>query len=176
MSGGFAQAPLVSTTAHGVEGARDDWETPDWLFDVLDKEFRFGIDCAASERTTKVPSFYISEEDDALRPEKEWGLGAATDSAWLNPPYGRGVGDWVEKAYLESRKGLTVVVLLFARTDTKWWHEYAMKAAEIRFIKGRLRFLQDGEQRGTAAAPSCVLVFTPWSEGPPAIRTIERPR
>ena len=176
MSGGFAQAPLVSTTAHGVEGARVDWETPDWLFDELNKEFHFGIDCAASEKTTKVNGFYMTKEDDALHPDNQWGPGAATDCAWLNPPYGRGVGDWVERAYLESRKGLTVVVLIFARTDTKWFHRFAMKAAEIRFIKGRLRFLQDREQKDPAPAPSCVLVFTPWSEGPPAIKTIERSR
>ena len=87
----------------------------------------------------------------------------------------RVIKHWMRKAHDESLKGATVVCLVPSRTDTRWWHDYAMRG-RIEFIKGRLRFLQDGEQKDPAPAPSCVLVFTPWSEGPPAIKTIERSR
>lgn len=167
MNKGFVQLPLVSTTAHGVEGARDDWCTPQALFDMLDGEFRFDVDCAASESNAKA-DWYMSEEDDAL--SLDWS-GA---TCWLNPPYGRGVGDWVEKAYVESQKGATVVVLVFARTDTAWWHDYAMKAKEIRLIRGRLRFLQDGKERDPAPAPSCVIVFAPGEHETPVFTSIGR--
>jgi phage N-6-adenine-methyltransferase len=170
--GGFAQLPLVSSTALGSAGARDDWETPIWLYDLLDEEFRFSLDAAASERTHKAAS-YITEAGDGLA--IDWQKAAPAGAAvWLNPPYGRAVGSWVKKAAEESRRGLTVVVLIFSRTDTSWWHDYAMAAAEIRFIRGRLSFLQDGEPRHPAPAPSCVLVFKPGSEGPPALKTIEK--
>ena len=75
---------------------------------------------------------------------------------WMNPPYGRVIGDWVQKAYEESEKhGSTVVCLLPARTDTKWRHNYCMKG-EIRFIKGRLKF---GNSKNSAPFPSAVVIF-----------------
>jgi len=73
----------------------------------------------------------------------------------MNPPYGRVIGDWMRKAYEESRKGATVVCLVPARTDTRWWHDYAMKG-EIRFIKGRLKF---GNATVNAPFPNAVVVF-----------------
>lgn len=76
----------------------------------------------------------------------------------MNPPYGKEIAKWMKKAYEESLKGATVVCLTFARTDTKWWHDYAMKAAEIRFIKGRVRF--EGAD-SSAPFPSVVIVFRP---------------
>jgi phage N-6-adenine-methyltransferase len=167
----LVEAPLVSSTARNTEGSRDDWETPDWLFDALDREFSFHLDAAATGETTKCCK-WISPEEDALG-EAPWRpmFSETIGAVWLNPPYGRGVGKWIERAYKESRHR-TVVVLTFARTDTRWWHEFAMKASEIRFLRGRVRFLQDGETKTTAPAPSCLLVFTPWSEGPPSIRSM----
>lgn len=165
----LVEKPLTSSTARGTPGARDDWQTPGWLFDVLDGEFNFTLDAAATAETAMVESF-IGPEQDALR--SPWGGRGST--VWLNPPYGRGVGQWIAKARQEAERGAVVVVLIFSRTDTVWWHEDAMRASEIRFIRGRLRFLQDGVEKDPSPAPSCVLVFVPWAQGPPAMRTIER--
>ena len=74
----------------------------------------------------------------------------------MNPPYGREVGVWIEKAYNESLKGATVVCLIPSRTDTKYWHDYCMKASEIRFIKGRLKF---GDSKNSAPFPSAIVIF-----------------
>ena len=74
----------------------------------------------------------------------------------MNPPYGREVGVWIEKAYKESLKGAIVVCLIPSRTDTKYWHDYCMKANEIRFIKGRLKF---GDSKNSAPFPSAIVIF-----------------
>ena len=76
----------------------------------------------------------------------------------MNPPYGREIGKWMKKAYQESKKGIIVVCLIPSRTDTKWWHEYAMKG-EIRFIKGRLYFTDQHGKTGTAPFPSAIVIF-----------------
>ena len=75
---------------------------------------------------------------------------------FMNPPYGRVIGDWIKKAYKESLNGATVVCLIPSRTDTKYWHEYVMKAEEIRFVKGRLKF---GDSSNSAPFPSAVVIF-----------------
>jgi hypothetical protein len=75
---------------------------------------------------------------------------------YVNPPYGRGIGAWIEKGYAEYLKGKTVVFLIPSRTDTRWWHDYCMKADEIRFIKGRLKF---DDQENSAPFPSAIVVF-----------------
>lgn len=79
----------------------------------------------------------------------------------VTPPYGREIGKWVQKAFLSSKDGSTVVMLLPARTDTKWFHEYIYNQAEIRFIKGRLKF---GNSKNSAPFPSMVVVFRPKKE------------
>ncbi|MFT8362938.1 MAG: phage N-6-adenine-methyltransferase [Sporolactobacillus sp.] len=127
-----------------------DWETPQWLFDQLNEEFDFGLDAAANALNRKCDS-WISEEIDAL--QADW---YGDGNVWLNPPYGRHIGQWIEKAYQESRKGMTVVVLVPARTDTAWWHDWAMQADEIRFIRGRLKFVGAAS---SAPFPSAILVF-----------------
>ena len=165
---GLVNPALVSSSATGAPGARDDWQTPSWIFDRLNDDFGFTLDAAALPETAMCSRF-LTPQDDAL----STGWGGRGSVVWLNPPYGRGVGNWLEKAHLESKKGAVVVVLVFSRTDTRWWHDYAMKASEIRFIRGRLRFLQDGQVKDPSPAPSCVLVFTPWSSGGPTIKTIE---
>jgi len=137
-----------------------DWATPQYVFDELDAEFKFQLDAAAEGVNAKC-KLWISEEEDAL--SMDWALMANGGSVWLNPPYGRGVGDWVEKAYRESVSGCCVVVLVFARTDTRWWHSWAMRAAEIRLISGRLKF---GDAPNAAPAPSCLLVFSEAARQP----------
>ncbi len=105
----------------------DEWETPQDLFDKLNKEFKFTIDVCATKENAKCKLFYSKKEDGLKR---EWGV-----RCWMNPPYGRVIGKWVKKAYESAQKGALVVALLPARTDTKWFHEYIYNKAEIRFIK-----------------------------------------
>ena len=79
----------------------------------------------------------------------------------MNPPYGKTITSWVAKACNEAKKGATVVCLLPARTDTRWWHRYCMNASKIYFIKGRLKF---GSSQNAAPFPSAVVVFNPISQ------------
>lgn len=127
----------------------EEWGTPKGLFDRLNKEFNFTLDICASKENAKCTKYYTKEED-ALK--QEWG-----GVIWMNPPYGRRIGNWVKKAKETARQGkATVVCLLPARTDTAWWHDYVMKANEIRLIRGRLRF---GDGKGSAPFPSAIVVF-----------------
>lgn len=80
----------------------------------------------------------------------------SNEIVWCKPPYGREIGKWVEKAYKESLEGATVVMLLPARTDTKWFHDFIYGKAEIRFVRGRLKF---GDSKNSAPFPSMVVVF-----------------
>lgn len=125
--------------------ATDLWETPQDFFDILNDEFHFDIDVCALPENAKCGKFY-SPEDDGL--SKKWG-----GTCWCNPPYGRKIGEWVKKA---SESNATVVMLLPARTDTKWFHDYIYHKAEIRFIKGRLKF---GNSKNSAPFPSMIVIF-----------------
>ncbi|WP_156276197.1 phage N-6-adenine-methyltransferase [Neomoorella glycerini] len=131
--------------------ASDEWETPQWLFDQLNKEFRFVLDVCATPENAKCP-YYYTKEQDALNCSWVW-----AKNCWMNPPYGRQIGQWVRKAYEEAKAGATVVCLLPARTDTAWWHDYCMKG-EIRFIRGRLKF---GRSKNSAPFPSAIVIFRP---------------
>lgn len=125
------------------------WETPIEFFEKVDKEFNFNIDVCAVSETAKCKKYYTPEVDGLTQ---EW-----KGTCWMNPPYGREIVKWIEKAYKESIKGATVVCLIPARTDTKYWHDYIFPyAAEIRFIKGRLKF---GKSKNTAPFPSALIVF-----------------
>lgn len=125
----------------------DMWETPKEFFDKLDREFCFETDVCANGKNTKCLHFYTKEEDGL---SKEW-----TGTCWMNPPYGREIGKWVKKAHDSALAGATVVCLLPARTDTRWFHDHIYGIAEIRFVKGRLRF----NDAGPAPFPSMVVVF-----------------
>lgn len=128
----------------------DMWETPQTLFDRLNKEFHFTLDVCATAENAKCRNFF-SPEDDGLM-QKWFG------TCWMNPPYGAEIGKWVKKAYEFATygDGGTVVCLLPARTDTKWWHDYCMNAAEIRFVRGRLKF---GNSKNSAPFPSAIVIF-----------------
>ena len=126
-------------------------ETPQEFFDKLDAEFNFTVDVCASDSNAKCTRYYTKEKDGL---SQTW-----AGRCFMNPPYGRAIAKWMKKAY-ESRETAEVVVCLVpARTDTRWWHDYAMKASEIRLIKGRLQFLKDGKPIGSAPFPSAVVVF-----------------
>ncbi len=127
-----------------------EWSTPDNLFNKLDKEFNFDLDVCATQENSKCFS-YFNKEMNGL--DKSW----VRRTCWMNPPYGREIVKWVEKAYRESKKKNTcIVALLPARPDTRWWHNFVMKADEIRFIKGRLKF---GGSKNSAPFPSCIVIF-----------------
>lgn len=138
--------------------AKDDWETPKEFFEELNKEFGFDLDPCADEKNHKCP-VYFTKKDDGL--SMDWG----GHVAFCNPPYGRNTtGKWVKKAYdtlkkAWSYKTKTVVVMLIpARTDTKWFHEYIYNkpGVEVRFLKGRLKF---AGAKYPAPFPSMVVVF-----------------
>ncbi len=126
-----------------------EWETPQLLFDVLDDEFGFTLDVCATVQNAKVDN-YFSLDDNGL--EQDW----TGHTCWMNPPYGREIGGWIKKAYEESLRGAKVICLLPARTDTKWFHDYIYGKAEIRFLKGRLKF---GNAKNSAPFPSMVVIF-----------------
>lgn len=121
------------------------WETPQELFNRLNDEFHFDIDVCATSENAKCSKFF-SPLDDGL--SQDW-----QGVCWMKPPYGKKIGAWMKKA-MEAET--TVVCLVPSRTDTKWWHEYIMKASEIRFIKGRLKF---GDSKNSAPFPSAIIVF-----------------
>lgn len=127
----------------------DLWATPQEFFDKYNEKFTFTLDPCATADNAKCPTFFTKENDGLAQ---EW-----TGSVWMNPPYGREIGHWMKKAYESSQKGATVVCLVPSRTDTRWWHDYAMKG-EIEFIKGRLKF---GGSKNSAPFPSAVVIFYP---------------
>lgn len=129
----------------------NDWSTPQDLYDELDNEFGFTLDPCADEYNHKCNK-YFTEEDDGLL--QDWG----GEIVFCNPPYGKAIKDWVRKAYIEGCKPNTTVVLLIpARTDTQYFHDYVYhEAKEIRFIKGRLKF---GDSKNSAPFPSMVVVY-----------------
>lgn len=126
-----------------------EWETPDSLFLPLQKEFNIKIDVCASEKNAKCKR-YIDRKTNSL--SVRWG----PDTCWMNPPYGRGIEKWVRRAHEESLKGVTVVALLPARTDTTWFHNYIHGKHEVRFIKGRIKFV---DAKSSAPFPSMIVIF-----------------
>lgn len=130
-----------------------EWETPQELFNELDKEFDFELDPCATDANAKCTRYYTKEDDGLL---EEWGWGESHEirRVFMNPPYGQEIGKWIKKAYEESQKGCIVVCLLPARTDTRWFHDYCTKG-EIRFLKGRLYF----SNKGRAPFPSMIVIF-----------------
>lgn len=128
-----------------------DWATPLDLFNPLNNEFNFIYDLCALPGNTKC-NFYFSPEDDSLK--QDWYK--INGYCWLNPPYGKDIIKWLEKAYTESKKGAKIVILIPSRTDTKYWHKYCMNASEMRFIKGRVKF--EGAKT-TAPFPSVLIIF-----------------
>ena len=126
------------------------WATPQDFFDKLDKEFHFTLDPCCVPETAKCDTYFTPKEDGL---KQSW----QGHTVFMNPPYGRAIGNWLKKAYEESlRQNTKVVCLIPSRTDTKYWHDYCMKASEIRFVKGRLKF---GDSKNSAPFPSAIVVF-----------------
>lgn len=124
-----------------------EWSTPQSVFDALNAEFAFTLDPASTHENAKCKKHY-TREDDGL--SKSW----EGERVFVNPPYGRVIGAWVEK--MAHGRANVCVGLLPARTDTKWFHEYILGKAEIRFIRGRLKF---GDGKNSAPFPSMIVIW-----------------
>ena len=128
----------------------DLWSTPQDFFDKLNSEFNFTLDPCSTHENAKCKKHYTKEDNGLL---KSW----KGETVFCNPPYGRELSKWVEKSYKENKENnVTVVMLIPSRTDTKWFHNYIYGIAEIRFIKGRLKF---GNSKNSAPFPSMVVIF-----------------
>lgn len=133
-------------------GSGRDWETPPELFKKLDDEFHFTLDPCATPQNAKCQRYY-TERDNGLA--QSWG----DETVFMNPPYGKEIYAWTEKAVRETWNGATVVGLLPASTDLEWWHRDVLGAgAEIRYLRGRVKFLQ-GERWVSGMFPSVVVVW-----------------
>ena len=128
----------------------DNWATPQDFFDNLNEEFHFTLDPCANEENHKCDLFFTKEQDGLT---KDWG----GHVVFCNPPYGKEIANWVRYSYEQSQKpNTTVVMLIPARTDTRYFHDYIYGKAEIRFIKGRLKF---GDATTAAPFPSMVVIY-----------------
>lgn len=136
-----------------MSSVRTDWATPRTLFEMLNREFSFTLDVCAAEGTAVCAEWFGSGALD-----RRWvhlGVGAV----WCNPPYGRGIGKWVEKGFREAKTcGGPVVMLLPGRTDTQWFHDYCLKG-EIRFLRGRLSFDDRRGKLNRCPFPSMIVIF-----------------
>lgn len=138
-------------TSAMYSSATDQWATPQAFFDELNEEFGFTLDPCALPSNAKCAKYYTPTDNGLLQ---NWG----GESVFCNPPYGRAIYDWVRKCSEEASKpNTTVVALIPARTDTRYFHEFIYhKAREIRFVKGRLKF---GDAKSAAPFPSMVVIF-----------------
>ena len=142
--------------------ATDQWTTPPELFAKMGHRYGpFDLDVCATAGNAKVERFYSPDQDGLQQP---W-----QGVCWMNPPYGRTIGQWVRKAWESSVEGATVVCLLPARTDTRWWQDYVDPYADVEFLRGRVRF---GDATSGAPFPSAIVIFRPmtrvacqWCEG-----------
>jgi phage N-6-adenine-methyltransferase len=154
--------------AEGVgmkETAFTEWETPQEFYNALDAEFSFTCDVCATHKNAKHIHFFTPEQNGLLQ---EW-----NGACWMNPPYDKSIGLWMKKAWEASQAGTTVVCLIQGRsTDTIWWHKFAMKSSEIRYIKDRLHFGKNG-YRSRANISNIVIIFTPFCSGPPSTKSID---
>jgi site-specific DNA-methyltransferase (adenine-specific) len=132
-----------------------EWRTPPEVFEPLNDEFHFTLDpCTTADNPLGLSRFY-TEADDGLA--IRW----AGERVFMNPPYGREVYEWTRKAREESARGVLVVGLLPASTDLAWWHEDVVGHAEVRYIRGRVRFLTDGPYRASGFFASVIVIWRP---------------
>lgn len=151
---------------------RDDWPTPNVLFELLHQEFDFTLDVAANADNAKCDRYFTAEQDGLAQ---DW----ADHICWMNPTYGRGVIDrWIDKAIRSAARGATVVALVPDRPGSPWYCAALEHASEVRHIIGRVRF-QGAES--DAPFPSAIFVFCPehcrWAAGNDSITFINtRPK
>ncbi len=126
-----------------------EWETPQDLFDFLNKRFSFTLDPCATSDNSKCERYYTKEQDGLA---KDW----VGECVFMNPPYGREISKWCAKAVQSAKEGTLIVGLIPARTDTKWWDKYVRMDAEVFFIRGRLKF---GGCKNSAPFPSAIAIW-----------------
>jgi len=140
-----------------MSSVRTDWSTPRQLFEMLDREFHFTLDACATSKNLPRPGIEHIDPSISNALIRPW-VPLEQGAVWCNPPYGKELPWWIYKAHAENAMHfLTVVMLLPARTDTKWFHQYCLDRAEIRFLQGRLSF--DDNRRKRAPFPSMLLIF-----------------
>jgi site-specific DNA-methyltransferase (adenine-specific) len=138
-----------------VSQKTDEWETPANIFKPLDEKFHFTLDPCATDKNHKCVKYYTPEQDGL---KQDWG----GETAFINPPYSE-AAKWIRKAVDESKKGNTCVLLIPARVDTTYWHDYCAKA-EIWFLRGRLKFINkviNPKGELPSIFPSAVVIFRP---------------
>ena len=139
------------TISHVLYSSKsEEWPTPTSFFDQLNREFGFTLDPCATRQNAKCHRYYTKQENGL---DQDWG----SHVVFCNPPYGKAMALWAHKCFEASTHGATVVLLAHARTDTRWFHDWVYgKAAEIRFVKGRLKF---GAALHSAPFPSLVAIY-----------------
>ena len=140
-----------------------DWETPQEFFDRLNEEFRFTLDACANDKNAKCAKYY-TEKEDGLK--QDW----ANERVFVNPPYGRQMIEWLIKAARESENGAIVVLLIPARTNTRWWDELVMRSQQIRFVTGRLKF---GNAKHGLPFPLAIVVYGGGTHIRPIVSTFK---
>lgn len=134
---------------------KKNWETPTDFFNRLNKKFHFNWDLAAEKHNHKVDNYFTKEDNSLVQ---DWG--GLEGNLFLNPPYGRELKNWVKKASeTELDKGQYLVMLIPSRTDTSYWHDYIFGKAQIKFLRGRLKFEVNGEPRDAAPFPSALIIY-----------------
>ena len=134
----------------------EEWETPVDLFDRLHAIYHFQLDACASATNAKCRQFFTRSDDALVQSWAQYGR------VWMNPPYGRQIGQFMKKACEKSQKGSLVVALVPARTDTKWWHNWIAGKADTLFLHGRLRYLDVSKSEQHAAPfPSVLIIYQP---------------
>ena len=132
----------------------DDYGTPPSLYAQGCQKYEIfpTLDVCATEQNTKCRNFFTEKQDSLMY---EW-----KETFFMNPPYSK-VDKFMKKAYYQHLKhGIDGLILVFAKTDTKWWHSFVEDKAEIHFIKGRIKFFKDGyETKNSAPYPSCFLIY-----------------
>ena len=128
-----------------------EWATPADFFAALDDEFGFTLDPCATRQNAKCRRYYTKADNGLVQ---NW----QQHAVFCNPPYGRDIGEWAKKCFLAAKAGATVVLLVHARTDTRFFHDWIYGKAELRFVRGRLKF---GDGRQSAPFPSLVAIYRP---------------
>jgi phage N-6-adenine-methyltransferase len=129
----------------------DTWGTPPALFDEWNDKFHFTLDACALPENAKCARYFTPDQNGL---QQDWGH----EVVWLNPPYGRQIGAWMQKAYESSKAGATVVCLVPSKTGPRWWHQYVLPYAEIHSLEGRIKFVGAPYN---APFDSAIVIFQP---------------
>jgi phage N-6-adenine-methyltransferase len=154
---GSTENPAVASAARTKNNGRYNgngrhWRTPPEIFQPLDREFNFTLDPCATAESAKCPDFFTEKENGLEQP---W----SPHRVFMNPPYGREIYAWTAKARAEAAGGALVVGLLPASCDLSWWHDDVVGHAEVRYIRGRVRFLTDGPYRASGFFASVIVIW-----------------